>query len=170
MTIIVTPLSYVHAMVMARRPSHLVTLLDPDHLLDTPQGMEPGRHLRIGVNDICDPAVGLLRPDAGHVEQLIAFGRTWDGAAPLLVHCFAGISRSTASAFVLACERNPDVPELTIARRLREVASHASPNRRIVSLADDMLERGGRMVDAVDAIGYGDFSSMGVPFDLPIRY
>jgi predicted protein tyrosine phosphatase len=170
MTIIVCPLSYVDAVVAARKPSHLITLLDPNHFIETPDGVVGERHLRVGVHDICDVMDGYHRPEETDVEQLVAFGRAWDGADPILIHCWAGISRSTAAAFTLACERNPAVDERVIARRLREASRTATPNRRIVALADDLLGRRGRMVDAAQSIGVGDLSFEGRPFDLPVRY
>ncbi len=88
----------------------------------------------------------------------------------MIVHCWAGISRSTASAFILACERNPQIDERSIALAMRKAARHAYPNRRIVALADDMLGRRGRMVDAVEAMGGNDLISMGTPFDFAVRY
>jgi predicted protein tyrosine phosphatase len=38
---------------------------------------------------------------------------------------------------------------------LRAASPHATPNRLIVRLADDLLGRKGRMVEAVTAIGRG---------------
>ena len=109
-------------------------------------------------------------PEEDHVRRILGFARGWDERAPLLVHCFAGISRSSATAFMLACERNPQTPEVEIAWRLRRAAPHASPNRRLVRLADDILGRQGRMADAVEAIGDNGQAVMGRPFDLPSRY
>ncbi len=169
MTLIVSPLSRIAEVIEARQPSHLITLLDPGHALETPAALA-GRHLRIGVNDISGVAEGLTRPEESHVLEILEFGRGWDESRPLLVHCWAGISRSTATAFLLACERNPHAPEREIARRLRRAAPHAYPNRRIVALADDLLGRRGRMVDAVDEIGRGEVQFEGYPFDLPARY
>src|SRR5690606_8208428 len=137
----------------ARRPSHVITLLDPATLIETPAGITPDRHLKVGVNDICEPIEGMVPPDETTIAQVLEFGRTWDETAPMVVHCWAGISRSTATAFALACERSPEVSELEIARVMRRAAPHAYPNRRIVALADDLLGRRGRMVDAVDAMG-----------------
>lgn len=170
MTIIVCGLSEVPGMIAARRPSHLVTLLDPASMIETPAGVAPDRHLRIGVNDIAEPMEGLVLPTEQVVTDLLAFGATWDETAPMVVHCWAGISRSTASAFILACERNPHVEERSIALAMRKAARHAYPNRRIVALADDMLSRRGRMVDAVEAMGGNDLVTMGVPFDFAVRY
>lgn len=170
MSIIVCPLSFVEAVCESRRPSHLISLLDPGHLIPTPQGLGAGAHLRIGVHDICDPTEGLIRPDEAMVEQLVAFGRGWTGEAPIVVHCWAGMSRSTASAFTLACERNPEADERSIAAEIRRRSVHATPNRRIVALADDLLGRRGRMVDAVDAIGRGEAAVASRPFEFAAEW
>jgi predicted protein tyrosine phosphatase len=169
LTLIVCGLSEVERLIAERRPSHLVTLLDPASMIETPAGLAAQRHLRVGVNDIAEPMEGLVLPGERVVTDLIAFARDWDEAAPMLIHCWAGISRSTAAAFTIACERSAPGKEAAIARALREAAPHAYPNRRIVALADDLLGRRGRMVDAVEAIGLGDFA-MGFPFDLAARH
>ena len=139
-------------------------------MVATPHGLEPDRHLRLGVNDIVEATEGRIRPDEPHVERLLAFGAGWDAARPMLVHCWAGVSRSTAAAFVLACQRNPHAPELTIARALRDASIVAHPNRRIVALADALMGRGGRMVAAIEAIGPGQVVDENQPFDLPAHY
>jgi predicted protein tyrosine phosphatase len=104
------------------------------------------------------------------VERVLAFARDWDARAPMIVHCWAGISRSTASAFAIACERNPHADELAIAMAMRRASPSAFPNRRIVALADDILGRQGRMVEAVEAMGGNGFVPEGVPFDLSARH
>ena len=170
MTLIVCPLSQVERLVAERAPSHLITLLDPSFMIDTPAGLLPHRHLRLGVNDIVEPVEGRICPDEPLMDRLLAFGDGWEGDRPLLVHCWAGVSRSTATAFVLACQRNPAAPELTIARALRGASRAAHPNRRIVALADARLGRQGRMVEAIAAIGPGEMVEENQPFDLPARY
>ena len=170
MTLIVCPLSQVHAVVAERRPSHVITLLDPISLIEPLDGYGHERHLRIGVHDIPELTEGLLAPCEETVQSILEFGATWAGEEPLLVHCWAGISRSTATAFTLACERNPDVDERLIAQALRQASPTATPNRRIVALADDMLGRGGRMVDAAEFIGRGESAHEAVPFTFPSRY
>lgn len=166
MTLIVCPLSQVHAVIAARSPSHLVTLMDPLSLIGTPPGMAPERHLKLGVNDVIDETEGRVCPDEGAVERIVAFGRGWDRSAPMLVHCWAGISRSTAAAFVVACEKNPGVAEMEIAAAMRRASARAHPNPRIVALADDLLGRQGRMVEAILAIGPGEFAQENEPFEL----
>ncbi|HEV2531706.1 hypothetical protein [Phenylobacterium sp.] len=166
-TIIVCGLADVEPLIAARRPSHMITLLDPASMIETPPGVAPHRHLKLGVNDIVEPMEAMIVPDETVVGAILAFGATWDGADPMLIHCWAGISRSTAAAFLLACARSPDVDERTIAQALRRAAPHASPNRRIVALADQLMGRGGAMVEAVEAMGEYDYAAA-CPFDFPI--
>jgi hypothetical protein len=71
---------------------------------------------------------------------------------PILIHCLAGVSRSTAAALI-ALALVADGREAEAARRLREAAPHASPNRRIVMLADRLLGRRGRLVLARETMG-----------------
>src|SRR4051812_8528115 len=103
--IIVTPLSAVETAVRGHSPSHLVTLLSPEHMVDVHPEFGAEHHLRLGVQDIVDAAAGDAPPAARHILQLLEFGRDWNaGPAPMLVHCWAGISRSTAAAYILACD------------------------------------------------------------------
>ncbi len=168
MVLIVTPLRRLPEVIQARAPSHLISLLPPEEMIETPQGFAAERHLRVGCHDIHSPMAGLVAPDAAMVQQVLDFGRDWDGAAPMVIHCFAGISRSTASAFIIACERDPRADELEIALAMRRASPSAFPNRRIVALADDILGRQGRMLEAVEAMGGNGFVAEGVPFDLPV--
>jgi predicted protein tyrosine phosphatase len=170
MTLIICALSQIHDVITSRRPSHMVTLLSPAEMIDTPKGLSPDRHLRIKVNDIAEDMPGLVAPDEAMVTRIVKFGAGWAADAPMLVHCWAGISRSTATAFILACERNPDVNEAVVAKALRAASRYATPNRRFVALADDLLGRKGRMVDAVAAIGQGEVTLESHTFDLPVRY
>jgi predicted protein tyrosine phosphatase len=104
------------------------------------------------------------------VEQIFEFARGWDAGTPMVVHCWAGISRSTATAFAIACERNPRADEMEIALAMRRASSAALPNRRIVALADEILGRRGRMVHAVEAMGGNGFVAEGVPFELAAHH
>ena len=170
MTLIVSPLRDVETVVRFKKPSHLITLLDPHLMGESPRGFRQDRHLKIAVDDIWEPKDGMVLAEASMVGSILAFGKTWDARSPLLVHCWAGVSRSTATAFIIACERNPDVSEDAIAKALRKASSSASPNPMLVRLADDMMGRGGRMVDAVAGIGKGVYAYPGSPFELGPKF
>ncbi len=168
-TIFVAPLSLVQATVADARVSHLVTLINGETMIDTPPTIEQNRHLRLSMNDICDPQPGLVVPCESHVDELIQFALDWDKKAPLLIHCWAGISRSTAAAFISLCALNPDTDEHALARALRRASPTAYPNRRLVALADSVLSRQGRMSQAVEHIGRGQLAEEGQVFSLPAR-
>jgi len=77
-----------------------------------------------------------------------------------------GISRSTAAAFIIACALKPSCGRKLLAVRLREQAPSATPNTRLVSLADELLSRKGRMNNAIQQIGRGCDACEGSPFIL----
>ena len=166
--IIVTPLSAVEETIARYRPSHMITLLSPEHMIETPQGIVPERHLRLGFNDVADAWGSESPPGVEHVEKLILFGRTWDAANPLLVHCWAGISRSNAAAYILLCDRHGPGHEEKIAKALRLRAPHAYPNPLMIRLADAMMGRSNRMVEAVRGMGRGMITAMGERCELPV--
>jgi len=166
-TIYVAPLSLVETTVADANVSHLVTLINGETLIDTPPGIGPERHLRLAMNDICEPQPGLVLPCDTHVADLIRFAREWDRQAPLLIHCWAGISRSTAAAFISLCALNPAGAELELARALRQASPTAYPNRLLVALGDEILARDGRMVAAVADIGRGKVADEADVFALP---
>lgn len=167
--LLVIPLSALEDSIALHRPSHLVSLLSPPHMIGTPEGFPAEHHLKLGINDVADPAAGEHPPSRAHVETLIAFARSWDGQAPLLIHCWAGISRSMASAFTILCDRLGEGREIEIARAIRRRAPHAAPNALLVAHADVVLGRRGRMIAALNAMGPARMVEEGVPTDLPLR-
>jgi predicted protein tyrosine phosphatase len=164
----VCSLARLHDTVKATKARHIVTLLRLVDRVQRPDHIAEKNHLVLAVDDISDPRDGFTVPAQEHVEKLIEFAGQWDRAAPMVVHCFAGISRSTAGAFVAACALNPQRDELQIAQAIRDASRTAQPNPRIVAIADRLLQRDGRMIRAVESIGPGDFAEEGVPFRLDI--
>jgi len=166
--IYVSPLSAVPDFVRRHKPSHLVTLLGPDTPIVTPEGFAAERHLKLVVHDIHEPAPDFIAPETAHVAELLRFAGTWEQKAPILIHCWAGISRSTAAAYILLCNLNAPGAEAEIARALRHRAPHAQPNRLLVRHADALLGRGGRMIAAVEAMTPARSVWEGELFDLPL--
>jgi predicted protein tyrosine phosphatase len=167
--IVVTPLEHLGATAARHQPSHILTLLSPGHEESAPREAAFERHLQLYFHDIAEARAGLIAPDRESVRAILDFARSWTGARPLLVHCWAGISRSSAAAFMIACARNPG-REPCIADELRRRAPFATPNRLMVALADDVLQRSGRMVEAVDRIGRGAEAFQGMPYELPVSF
>jgi predicted protein tyrosine phosphatase len=165
----VCSLARLHDTVEETGAGHVVTLLKDTDRVERPKSIVEANHLILGMDDISVPMDGYVMPCDEHVTRLIAFVRGWDRAKPMVVHCYAGISRSTAGAYVAACVLNPRRDEMALARELRRLSATATPNIRIVSLADRVLGRGGRMVEAIDSIGRGEMAYEGVPFRLDLE-
>jgi predicted protein tyrosine phosphatase len=144
--------------------SHILTVMANVNQVQRPESILEANHLKVSMDDTNEPADGFVAPNDDHIMQVLTFVRGWDRKAPLVVHCYAGISRSTASAFTAACALNPHRDEASIARQIRAASPIAQPNRRIVMLADKALGREGRMLRAIDEMGPGNMTIEGRPF------
>jgi predicted protein tyrosine phosphatase len=164
----VCSLARLHDTVRETGARHVVTLIKDVTLVHRPASITAENHLLLDMDDITDHIEGYVAPAEEHVGDLLRFVRAWDRAAPLVVHCYAGISRSTAGAFVTACALNPQRDEAAIARALRDASPTAMPNIRIVSIADRLLGRDGRMIAAIGAMGPGIATYASEPFRLAL--
>jgi predicted protein tyrosine phosphatase len=148
--------------------SHVLTVMAKVDQVERPASVKPANHLKVAMDDITEQMDGYVAPSAHHIEQVLNFVRGWDRNAPLVIHCYAGVSRSTASAFAAACALNPHREEIAFARQIRNASPMASPNRLIVSLADQALGRDGRMLRALDEIGPASMMVEGRPFRIDL--
>ena len=155
--------------VRATGASHVLTVMANVDQVQRPPSVLPANHLKVSMDDIVEQMDGFVAPNETHIERVLSFVRGWDRRAPMVVHCYAGISRSTASAFATVCALNPHRDEMSIARLIREASPIAAPNRLIVSLADKALGRDGRMLRALDAMGPGSMSVEGRPFHIDLE-
>ena len=155
MTIVVCPLSRVHEMVAAYAPERVVSVLDPHFVFPDLGAAYRDRHLKLRFHDVHAPRDGDVVASVEHARALVAFLEEWNRERPLLVHCRAGVGRSTATAFIAACALNPGADEYAIARELRRTSTNARPNETWVGVADRVLGRRGRMRRAIEDTGRG---------------
>jgi predicted protein tyrosine phosphatase len=165
----VCSLADLHPTVRATGASHILTVMANVDQVERPPSVSQANHLRISMDDITEQMDGFVAPNDAHIERVLDFVRGWDRSAPLVVHCYAGISRSTASAFAAVCMLNPHRDEILIARQIRAASPIASPNRLIVTLADKALGREGRMLRALDEMGPGSMTVVGKPFRIDLE-
>jgi predicted protein tyrosine phosphatase len=133
-----------------------------------PASIARENHLHLVMHDIAVAQDGMTMPGEDHVRNLLDFARRWDRAKPMVVHCYAGISRSTASAYIIAAALAPKRDEAELAQTLRKLSPSATPNPRLIAVADTLLSRQGRMIEAIEAIGRGADAFEGTPFVLKI--
>ena len=153
MPIHVCPLSKVSEILERHKPSRVVSLLDPGSPFPDLGETYLDKHLRLEFHDIHWPFLTHVAPGPAHVDRLLSFISGWNPEESLLIHCRAGIGRSTGTAFIAACFHNPRVDEREIALAMRRAAAFVRPNEILVRLADDSLSRKGRMLAAIRDTG-----------------
>jgi len=137
--------------------SHVLSILDPDHPVPEAFGtFGEHRKLEMRFHDIIDEAPGRLLPQPEHVASVLALGRDLlaepKATAHLLVHCHAGISRSTACMALILAQALPEQPAEAVLERVHKLREKAWPNLRLIEMGDAMLGRGGTLVRATHAL------------------
>lgn len=134
--------------------THVVSLWDGYHaddpktrlLLET---ILPAAQVHFGFfNDVFTPFSGDYAPQFGAIREILEFTAQRKSGDYLLVHCAAGVSRSTAIAFAALCQHAGPGLEPDCFRALKRIRSSAAPNPLIVEFADSLLRRNGAMVQA----------------------
>jgi predicted protein tyrosine phosphatase len=168
-TIVVSPLARIAEMAVRHHAREMISLMAKEHAFHRPAVIKAERHLLLNMNDISFAGTGdLIAPQEAHVRAIIDFAAEWDRAAPLLIHCWMGVSRSPAAALIAALAVLPEEDDLALVRRLRSASPYATPNARLIAIGDDMLGRKGRLVAAVKEIGRGADADGNAPFILPL--
>ncbi len=171
MSIWVSSLRHAPPLARLKKPQRILSLLSPRDSFPTFDGFDEQTHLRIAVDDISSRAVGgQVAPGEQHVEKIIAFADSWDREGCILIHCYAGVSRSSASAFISACTLNPRADEHDIAAAIRGASIVAAPNKAFVAIADKLLNRAGRMIEAIDAMSDWTITDENTPYAIPSHF
>jgi predicted protein tyrosine phosphatase len=137
--------------------SHVLSILDPDWPVPEAFGSF-GEHekLELRFHDVIEESPGQIPPGEQHVSALLGFGRDLlaeqPGAAHLLVHCHAGVSRSTAAMALILAQALPRRSGAEILGEVLRIRGKAWPNLRILEMGDAMLGRGGALVAAAATI------------------
>ncbi|WP_137154047.1 tyrosine phosphatase family protein [Rhizobium sp. FKL33] len=170
-SIIVSPLKTIGEMAARHQATEMISLIAEKQDFHRPGIVQASRHLKLAMNDIAFAGKdGLVAPQESHVEEIIAFARAWDQSAPLLVHCWMGVSRSPAAALIAALAVSPDLDDAALAQKLRKASPQATPNSRLIEIGDAALGRHGRLVSAVKEIGRGADYQGDAPFALSWRH
>lgn len=131
--------------------SHVVSILDP-HWPDPQDFTIYGPHQRVlwRFDDVVRTDLGYLAPTAKDVATILELGLRLqqEAVARLLIHCHAGVSRSTATAVILMVQHNPG-READAFAELDRVRPRSWPNALMLKFADEQLGRGGALVDAL---------------------
>lgn len=131
--------------------SHVVTIIDPDH--PDPEVFEIyPEHTRVvwRFDDYVLPVDGAVMPNETSVDRILELGEHLQNSQVdhLLIHCHAGVSRSTATAVILMSQFNPGREEEAF-EHLRRIRPRSWPNGLLCAIADEKLGRHGKLVEAM---------------------
>jgi predicted protein tyrosine phosphatase len=136
-----------------RGVTHILSILDPEWPdPEAFQAFDPHFRATLRFHDAIEPDRDVLLPQKADVEAILTFGRDAAEAGGLLIHCHAGISRSTAATLMILAQAHPDEGEDSLADRLLQTRPQAWPNSRMIRFADELLDRRGRLVAAIAGI------------------
>ena len=132
--------------------THVLSILAPDW--PDPEAFAeftPHRRLLLRFNDIIEPVPDGLAPSSEDITRLLAFGRELDATADghLLIHCHAGVSRSTAAAALILAQAEPARSARDVLDAVTAIRPRAWPNLRILEIGDTLLGRNGELAAAV---------------------
>ena len=165
--IVVCPLARIAEMAVRHKAREMISLMAKEQAFHRPAVIQADRHLLLNMDDIAFKGTGdLVAPDERHVRAIIDFAAGWHQEAPLLVHCWMGVSRSPAAALIAALAASPDLDAGDLAVRLRAASPQATPNGLLIEIGDRLLAQQGRLVTAVKEIGRGADYSGDAPFSL----
>jgi len=134
--------------------THVLSILDPGWPEpEALSGFSINRRLRLRFHDVIESQPGWIAPERWDVELLLAFSRDLavSEEAHLLVHCHAGVSRSTAAATLVMAQARPDRPADEVLREVVRLRPRAWPNLRILEFGDEILGRRGEIIEAARA-------------------
>jgi predicted protein tyrosine phosphatase len=134
------------------RPEHLVSVLGRSDCVPFPSVVGV-RHLRLEIDDVFRPCSGFRPATVRNIRQLVDFVKDWKDSEHMLIHCWAGSSRSPAAALIALAVKCPG-QEAVAARILRSRGPHANPNELMIAVADRVLELNGRLIKAVNDMPY----------------
>ena len=165
--IFVCPLSRLEATLEDSGARWMVSLMGPGKSSARPSTITRG-FLGLEFHDINGPREDLLPPTEEDVSKLLRFFSSWDADSPLLIHCWMGISRSTAAAAIALAQHDPGQDMMRLAHRLRKASPIATPNPLMIKLADEQLGLNGQLSAAIATIGRGAEAVQGEPFCLDL--
>ena len=134
--------------------THVLSILDPT-APEPPAFGAFGEHERVELrfDDVIEELPDKVIPREDHVRRILALGgdlmREAGDGAHLLVHCHAGISRSTAAMSLILAQACPAVAGSAIVAEVLRIRTKAWPNLRLIEFGDALLGRGGELVAAV---------------------
>lgn len=146
--------------IAGRGITHLLSIDKPDEPTPTPEVYD-GVHWHVQFDDIVSQAEAeefdATLPEIEDIRQVLDYAdcclqSSHTQPVHLLVHCQAGISRSTAAAYAMVSQMLGEGREQDALEHLFDIRPEASPNKLVVKHADAILNRNGKLLEALESL------------------
>lgn len=122
-----------------------ISLLDPGMAFPKPKPADV--HLIVNFDDVDFNKADKIMPQMAHVEQILDFSGSFTPTDRVLIHCHAGISRSTAIAIGILIQHGFTVDDAF--KKVQAVRRILWPNSLIISYIDYKLDLNDHLIDYV---------------------
>ena len=127
-------------------PTHIISLMETRPEFDRDYG---AHHLHIAVADVPYVTQHVVSPQLKHLLSVLDFTKDLTDADRLLVHCFAGMSRSTSTAIGILIQHN--LSYLDAFAKVQEVRQCLMPNELFIQHIDAHFDLDNKLVEHVKA-------------------
>lgn len=143
-----------------RDVTHLLSIEDPGIAKETPPWFN-GLHRQIHFHDVESlheaRMMNATMATREQVAEILRFGDTSRRASlrrpvHLLIHCYAGASRSTAACYVIVAQTLGSGSAEAALDFVLRIRPEAFPNSLVVEYADHLLARNGELVQALQPL------------------
>lgn len=135
-------------LLLGLQPDAIISLIShrqdlEDRIFQEAHGNKP--HLVLEFDDVENPNSSFwLPPTKQDIQSILVFGRQIrinNPDAHLVVHCHAGISRSTAGALIIMNDEAGPGQERELCQKLRKMRPQAHPNSLMIKYGQEILGR-----------------------------
>ena len=95
-------------------------------------------------DDISQPVDNYILPTESHIKRALQFADEL-GDGSLLIHCHAGVSRSSGIALAIIASGRGKGHEKESVKELEKINPNCTPNKLIVWFSDEILGREGKL-------------------------
>jgi predicted protein tyrosine phosphatase len=147
---------------------HVISLNDPNSVPPPIPDIPKSNRLCVEFHDVTEEMPHRITPTIEDIETIISFGRgVLDGGDPVLIHCVAGVSRSTAAGLIVAANCSTKEPD-ELVKLLRNKAPYCQPNTLMIRLGDNSMALNGELISAVGSMDDPDQKATPEPFVLNV--
>lgn len=124
--------------------THTVSLIDPKAESSI---VKSDDRLVLALSDVNMVNASRTPPRPGHVAKVFEFTKDLQPTDRVLVHCHAGVSRSTAMAIGILCQHGMRPADAL--KRVQSVRPQLWPNTLIIGYIDEILDLKGELLSVV---------------------